>query len=344
MKLFVFPAQLSEAVLRAGEGNVPYARTAEFAALVEDCCKMTLSLLGCDSGRLLPMSCSGSGAMEAVLQNLIADGDRVLVIVSGCFGERWARMAAGYAEVDTFQVPFGETIDFSLLAEQLAGTDYKAVYSQHHETSSGVLHDIEQLAELAHAHGAMMVVDAIGSFLSDELDMQSMGLDVVVISSHKGLCLPAGLAMVALAEGVPLVNQQREGYWNFTQHLASLERGQPLYSPSVALYQQWHARLLQLHPDTGRSEREKVCQKAVAFRELLRESGHQVFASTPSACLTAFLLKGEARGMAAELARGGMYVMPSRLKGLLRVAHVGETTVRDHQMLYKKIQELEGRG
>jgi aspartate aminotransferase-like enzyme len=140
--------------------------------------------------------------MESAAANLLAPGDRVLVVSAGYFGERWAKIARAYgADVQQLAYEWGETPSADDLASRLAELGgVKAVFLTQSETSTGVVADVQALAAAAREAGALVVVDAISSLGAVPLDTDAWGIDVVSGGSQKALMAPPGLATVAVSE------------------------------------------------------------------------------------------------------------------------------------------------
>jgi len=151
---------------------------------------------------VLLFTCSGTGAFESAIVNLCSPGTRVLAVSAGYFGERWATMARTYGcDVHELKLAWGETPTADRLAARLQEIgDVEVVFLVHSETSTGVVADIQSLAEVAKDAGAWVVVDAVSSLGAVPLEMDDWGLDVVVAGSQKALMTPPGLATVAVSE------------------------------------------------------------------------------------------------------------------------------------------------
>ena len=110
---------------------------------------------------------SGTGAMCAALENLINEGDHVLCLVLGNFGNRWAKIAQSRgAIVDKIEVETGSIITPEMLKEKLAqdvDKKIKIVTLTHSETSTGAANDVKALCEIIREHGALSVVDGVTS-------------------------------------------------------------------------------------------------------------------------------------------------------------------------------------
>ncbi|OLF11288.1 pyridoxal-phosphate-dependent aminotransferase family protein [Actinophytocola xanthii] len=155
------------------------------------------ALLGSRHTYLIPGS--GSAALDAAMSNLFEPGQRVVVVESGYFGARLAAMARAHGlVVATVPCEPGLPVDPRRVAEVLPGSD--GVLVTHVETATAVRHPVRQLAELAHAQGAVILVDAVAAAGGEHIDMTGMGLDALVTASQKGLGGAPGLGVVALTD------------------------------------------------------------------------------------------------------------------------------------------------
>jgi aspartate aminotransferase-like enzyme len=150
---------------------------------------------------VLLFTSSGTGAFESAVANLTSPGDRVLVVSSGNFGERWAAMTRAYhADVVHIRLAWGETPEAGDVQSALASAGgMRVVYLVHSETSTGVVADVQALAAVAKEAGALVVVDAISSLGAVPLDTDAWGIDVVVSGSQKALMCPPGLAFTSVS-------------------------------------------------------------------------------------------------------------------------------------------------
>lgn len=86
--------------------------------------------------------------------------------------------------------------------ERLVTPGTSAVVVTHASNVTGNAVDIVRVAAIAHAAGALVIVDASQSAGTARVDMQAMGLDIVCFTGHKGLMGPQGTGGLAVAEGI----------------------------------------------------------------------------------------------------------------------------------------------
>ena len=137
-------------------------RTPEFRALYQRVLEQLKAFVGTKNDVIL-LTSSGTGAMEASISNLTSPGDRVLVLTAGKFGERWTGLAKAFGcQPDVVSAPYGQTLPLDA-AKAALRSDTKLVLMQATETSTGVRHDVQAVAEMLRSAGsdALLVVDAI---------------------------------------------------------------------------------------------------------------------------------------------------------------------------------------
>lgn len=171
-----------------------------FLALMDEIQELLRYAWQTDNSLTVPVSGTGSAAMEAVIANTVEPGDRVLVGVNGYFGERLVEMAGRYgAAVARIDRPWGEVFGLDELEQALAEHRPAVLALVHAETSTGARQPLEGVAELCHAAGCLLVVDTVTSLGGVPLLVDEWGLDAVYSGTQKCLSCPPGLAPLTLS-------------------------------------------------------------------------------------------------------------------------------------------------
>jgi aspartate aminotransferase-like enzyme len=189
---------------------------------------------------VLVWASSGTGAMEAAVTNLLSPGDKALCIRGGKFGERWAEICSAYGVVPVnLDVPWGKAVNPADVDAILAkDKDIKIVYGQATETSTGVRHPVKELAEVAHKHDRLVVIDGITGVGVFDIKVDEWGLDGLVTGSQKALMLPPGLAFCAFSERAlkaAASSKCPKFYFNVLKELKKLKENTTLFTPAVSL-------------------------------------------------------------------------------------------------------------
>jgi serine---pyruvate transaminase len=192
------PTPLPPAVSQAMAQPMLYHRAPAFVEVYARALRRLKAVFG-TGNEVLIFAGSGTGAMESAVANLVRPGEPALVASCGKFGERWAELCDAYgARTVHWQTEWGRKVDPAGLDRVLgehAGVE--VVFTTSCETSTGVVNDVRELTEVAHAHGALIAVDAVSGLGAVPLPQDDWGVDVVVAGSQKALMAPPGLAFAS---------------------------------------------------------------------------------------------------------------------------------------------------
>ena len=165
-----------------------------------------------DNRLTIPMSGTGSAAMEATLANTIEPGDKVLVAVKGYFGLRLADMASRYrAEVVTIERPWGEAFSLDELEQALALHRPAILAIVHAETSTGICQPMEGVGDLCRKYDCLLLLDTVTSLGAVPLYLDDWKVDLAYSCSQKGLSCPPGLGPFTMGPRAEAKMMAREG-------------------------------------------------------------------------------------------------------------------------------------
>lgn len=193
------PTRIPERVLLAGH-QVLHHRTPEFSALLAELLDGARPLFGTASADILPVHGTGRAAMEGAVVNFFRPGDTLVAACNGRFGEMWAGFAERYG---IRVVPVARDWERSVQPDEVAAAldvhpAARAVLVVHSDTSTGALNPVAEIAALARAHGALVLVDGISSIGGTPFAFDAWELDFAVVSSQKCLMSSPGLALAAV--------------------------------------------------------------------------------------------------------------------------------------------------
>ncbi|MFM7393151.1 MAG: pyridoxal-phosphate-dependent aminotransferase family protein [Cyanobium sp.] len=165
-----------------------------------------------DNRLTIPMSGTGSAAMEATLANTIEPGDKVLVAVKGYFGHRLVDMAGRYrADVVTIERPWGEAFSLEEIEQALITHQPAILAIVHAETSTGVLQPMEGIGELCRRHNCLLLLDTVTSLGAVPLFLDDWKVDLAYSCSQKGLSCPPGLGPFTMGPRAEAKMMARQG-------------------------------------------------------------------------------------------------------------------------------------
>lgn len=296
------PTPIPPEALLAMAQPIDYHRSETAATLIKDVLEKLKHAFQTENDVLF-LTTSGTGAMEGAVANLLCRGDKVLVIRSGKFGERWGEICTAYGiEIIPIDVAWGySVVPEAIEAHLTAHPDLKAVFATLCETSTGALHDIEALARLTRHRPTLLVVDAVSALGADDLQMDNWGVDVVISCSQKGLMTPPGLAFAALNQrawdAVARADLPKY-YLDFRKaHQSGLEGSVP-YTPAITLLTALQCALNRICEEGIRNTIARHNRLAVATRSAIKAIGLPLFAKYPANTLTSIRLPEEIDGKA----------------------------------------------
>ena len=188
---------------------------------------------------VLTFASSGSGAMESAVANLVRPGDKVLACAAGKFGERWIQLCEAYgADLVRYEPGWGERLDPAEI-DRLLSDDIKVAFATLSETSTGIVHDIQAIAEVAARHDVILAVDAVSGLGAAELRQDEWGVDVVVAGSQKALMCPPGLAFASVSQRALDYAESRAGgryYFDWGRTVKSQRKGASPFTPAVSIF------------------------------------------------------------------------------------------------------------
>ena len=194
------PSNVDPRVMRAMGAPIVGHLDPEFLKIMDETKQLLQYTFQTENYLTLPVSGTGSAGMEAAMYNAVEPGDRVLVCVNGYFGQRMCDMVQRCrGELVRLDAPWGQIVDPHEVKAALANGAFKVVFVVQAETSTGVLQPLEEISQLAHEHGALMMVDTVTSLGGCPLKVDEWQLDVVYSGTQKCLSCPPGLAPITFS-------------------------------------------------------------------------------------------------------------------------------------------------
>ena len=350
MKLFTCgPVQMYPSTTTIRSKGFIHFRTNEYGELVKKTLKKISNMLGNSvENSLIYLAASGTASMEATVENCVNENDKVLVINGGGFGKRFCELLdfhkKSYSSVD---IAWNETLTQEHL-KPFENKDYTMLFVNLHETTSGQLYDIELISEFAKRNNLLLVVDAISTFLCDEYDMDKYGIDLTIISSQKGLCCSPGMSLVSFSQRmIDKINNNplfASKYFDFKDYLVNITRGQTPYTPPVLVMYEIQDMLNIIQAEGGKNARLKIIEdKCRYFREKIRECNLKIPSYPLSNMLTPVYLEDVNAYDVIQVLKDKYEIFVNPCGGelatkLLRVSHIGNTTLEDIDDLIEKMQ------
>ena len=186
----------------AGRGATSGALDA--ARTIHGCRAKLARLFGCPRADHVCFTPNSTAALNTAINGVVRPGDRVVttVLEHNSVLRPLNRLATEQGvTVEHAGCDANGALDYDEL-ERLVTPGTRAVVVTHASNVTGNAVDVSRVAAIAHAAGALVIVDASQSAGTAHIDMQTMGLDIVCFAGHKGLMGPQGTGGLAVAEGV----------------------------------------------------------------------------------------------------------------------------------------------
>jgi len=343
------PTPLLPRALHAMMASDIHHRTADFQKLYRQVLVDLKDVFG-TSHEVLPLACSGSGAMEAAVSNLFRRNDKVIVCTAGKFGERWVAMTKAFGlNPVVLEAPYGDSVSAERLEAALqANPDARGVFVQASETSTGAAHDVQAMGEIVRKTDAILVIDAITGLGTMPLKINEWGLDVVIGGSQKAFMIPPGLAFLSVSDKAWEFHKTCDlphFYFDLKKERKNALAGESTWTPPVSLIISL-AEALKYIKELGMDRLiENAQMLAKATRAAAEALGLELFSpKAPSSSVTAIkppagmdsslIVKGFRNEFGMVIANG-----QGEMKGqIFRIAHLGYFDFAD---LFSVIAALE---
>jgi 2-aminoethylphosphonate-pyruvate transaminase len=191
----------------------------------------------------VPLTGSGTLAVEAMISSAIPEDRQLLVINNGVYGERMLRMAEAH-HIAALELRFSwcERPDLNVIEDTLKKNPRTgAVALVHHETTTGLLNPVAEVAELAQAYGCTFLLDSVSGLGGEEIDLLRDRVDLCACTANKCLQGLPGVSFVLVRKErleAMLSYPRRSLYMHLPAHWQAHERRSIPFTPSV---QAWYA-------------------------------------------------------------------------------------------------------
>lgn len=349
-KLFIpGPTEVRPEILQEMARPMIGHRMKEFSTLLMDVTPKVQRLLY-TKNHLFMSTSSSTGMMEGAVRNCVAK--RCLNCVCGAFSQRWHEITlANGKEADPLEVEWGranlpETID-----ERLATGKYDAITVVHNESSTGVMNPLAGIAEVMRKYpDVIFMVDAVSSMAGVKIEVDRLGIDVILAGVQKAFALPPGLAVVAVSEKALKKAEQvkhRGYYFDFLTLKRYLdERQQTPATPSISHLYALNKQMDDIFAEGLENRFARHQQMADSVRKWAKEN-FALFAQAGYESNTLTAIKNT-RGISIvklneELGKRGAAISNGygKLKEqTFRIAHMGDLQPADIKQLLSWIDEI----
>ncbi len=193
------PSNMSPRVRQALGTNEVGHLDPSFIQLMNETQELLRYVWQTDNQFTIPVSGTGSAAMEAGLANCVEPGDVVLIGVNGYFGERLCDMASRYgADVRRIEKPWGEVFTEEEIGEALDRHNPVILGLVHGETSTGAVQPMHGIGKLCREFKCLLLLDTVTSLGGVPIFLDKWHVDIAYSCSQKCLSCPPGIGPLTL--------------------------------------------------------------------------------------------------------------------------------------------------
>lgn len=216
-------------------------REKQFGQIIASVCT-ELTHIVADSQRYSTVLFGGSGtaAVESIISSVVQQDGRILIVNNGAYGKRMCEIAEAYGlEHLIFHSPAHTALDLTALEAIMNSSTHNISHMAvvHHETTTGLLNDIEAIGSLCLKYRIQLIVDAVSSFAAIPIDMYKMNIQYLAACSNKNLQAMAGISFVVAETKLlerKLPPKARNYYLNlYAQYRFFVESFQTRFTPPV---------------------------------------------------------------------------------------------------------------
>lgn len=244
-------------------------------------------------GQAFVVAGTGTLAMEMGISNVTKEGDKVLVISHGYFGDRYAELCQRKGlQVDVLSSEWGSIVPVEEIEKKLKEKDYKAVTVTHVDTSTGVCAPLWEIGDIIKKYeDTILVVDGVCATGAEPEYIDDMGIDVLITGSQKALGLPPGLALVFAGEKAlerrKSLGVIREYYMDFEKWLPVMEDPSKYFAtPAVNMIWALKAALNIIKEEGIENRYERHKKFATAMQSAIESIGFRILAEKEHRAVT----------------------------------------------------------
>ena len=286
------PTPVPEETLLELAKPMVYHRTAEFREVLGEVIADMRKVYMTESNVVLPLTASGTGALEASLVNSVPAGKKAICCVAGKFGERWTNIAKAYGiEPIVISVPWGQAVQPEQIEKALKDhPDTVAVCTTLSETSTGIGHDVQAFGKIVAGTPAILLVDAVSGLGAMEFRQDAWQVDICATGSQKALMMPPGLAFVSVSakawKTIEANPNPRTFYFDLKKARKSIEGNDTPFTPAHTLIKAMRLSLKRIVNEGMENIFTRQDKYARAARAGFQALGLEIFPTQPNTALT----------------------------------------------------------
>ena len=346
--MMVGPTAVPERVLNAMHKPSISHRTPEYMEMHKRV-REGMKKLFATENEVYILTSSGTGAMEAALQNCFSFGEEVVVPVLGTFSNQFASMAEAFnLKVIRVEVELGRAVEVDELIKHIT-PNTKGVFVVHNESSTGVFNDLETIGKALKDKDLLFISDSVSGAAGLEVKMDEWGIDILLSSSQKALMVPAGLAFLSISEKAWArveTSNMPKFYFDLKKMRDFQEKNQTPNTPAVYNMFAVDEAIKMILEEGLDNVYKRHEENTLAIIEGVRKLGLDIFPKEDkyaSRTLTAVYAKGRSKEIVEGLKKDGIIVnggLPPVAEDVFRVGTMGYVYKEDVDAFLESLEKI----
>lgn len=347
------PTPVSEEVLSALSKDTIAHTDDRFAKIMTSALEKTKKLFGAENAFPFIISGSGTLGMEMALTNVLNEGENLLVLSHGFFGDRFVDIGKALnANVEVLKAPAGETVPLDTVKNILSKQHFHALTITHVDTSTGTLADVEAIVKVVQevSPETLIIVDGVCATGGVEERFDQWNIDVIFTGSQKALAVPPGLTLLAFSQRAiekrKTMTKVRTYYGDILRWMPVMEDPHKYFAtPAVNMVYALEKSLSNIMEFGLTAYFEKHTRMAAKVRAALTAAGFELVSKHPAPTLSVFKYpEGIEDGAFRSKLSAKKVIVASALAELqgkaFRIGHMGSVTEDELFVATKKILEV----
>ncbi len=296
-------------------------------------------------------TCSSSGWMEAAVINCVSR--KALHVVNGAFSKRWMKISKAWGKsAEAVEIPFGSAAKPEQLEDKLNSGEYDTLFITHNETSTGAMTPLQGFGKLCADNNVVFCVDAVSSMAGVKIEVDKLGIDVLVTGTQKCFAVAPGLAMTSVSDKALERSKTipyRGLYFDYQDYLKKDEKNNTPSTPPIPQIMALDYQLDKILNKEGLENRFKRHKTMADYTRAWAKKNFEMFTEDWCSSDTLTCIKNtrnlDLDELKTKLGEKG-YVFSNGygdLKGkTFRVAHMGDRTLDELKEYLKTIDEVFG--
>lgn len=331
-------------------------REEEFGNLMQETRRDLVKIAGGDEKYTsILLAGSGTAAMDSVISSVVPYGKRLLILINGAYGIRFAEIARAYnIDIVELKFKFGKKIDLKRIEPILeSDPNISCIAVTHHETTVGILNPIKKIGAIAMKYGKTFIVDTISSFAGVPINIKDFNIDFMMSTSNKCIQGMAGIAfIICKTESLKKLKsiKARNYYLDLYAQYVNLEKyNQTRFTPPVQIMYALKQAIKEFYEEGAKNRIQRYKENYQVLKEGLQKLGFKFLmgeeVEESNLLTTIYYLNHQNFDFFTlhnKLYERGFTIYPGKItdKDTLRIAVMGAINTQDIKDFLKNLKEV----